>query len=195
MNNQVQFICLWCCVPPDFVVQINNFFRLTLFSAAIDKRRRKKLIIKIIKYKVNSSSEIQFAFFYPKYIQKFFLKNYRLVENLKMTQIAARRGGSHVLCVIMTQCVLKLIYDLPLIFREEWLEQKSNTNGQLLKSAYNMRLFTNTVFSAFPVNYCSLPRAFRCITALKLKVDLPWLNFSWLSILAQSSFTYLMVSM
>ena len=173
MNNQVQFICLWCCVPPDFVVQVNNFFRLTLFSAVIDKRRGKKLIIKIIKYKVNISSEIQLAFFYPKCIQKIFLENYRIVENLKMTQIAARRGGSHVLCVIMTQCVLKLIYDLPLIFREDLLEQKFNTKGQLLKSAYNMRLFTNTVFSAFPVNYCSLPRAFRCITALKLKVDLP----------------------
>ena len=24
MNNQVQLGCLWCCVPPDFVVQINN---------------------------------------------------------------------------------------------------------------------------------------------------------------------------
>ena len=84
MHNQVQFICLWCCVPPHFVVQINNFFRLTLFSAVIDKRRRKKLIIKIIKYKINSSSEIQFVFFYPKYIQKFFfekLSSHRKSQN------------------------------------------------------------------------------------------------------------------
>ena len=24
MNNQLQFPDLWCCVPPDFVAQINN---------------------------------------------------------------------------------------------------------------------------------------------------------------------------
>ena len=56
MNNQVQFICLRYCVPPDFVVQINNFFNLVLFSAVIHKRRGKELISKRIKYNLDSSS-------------------------------------------------------------------------------------------------------------------------------------------
>ena len=71
MNNQVQFVCLWDCAPPDFVVQINNLFRLPLFSV-VHKRRGKKLISKTIKYKLDSSSKIRFAFFYPKDIQNFF---------------------------------------------------------------------------------------------------------------------------
>ena len=75
MNNQVQFVCLWCCVPPDFVVQINNFLSLVLFSAVIHQRRGKKLINKTIKYKLDSSSKMQFAFFYPKDIQN--LDDYR----------------------------------------------------------------------------------------------------------------------
>ena len=74
MNNQVQFICLWCCVPPDFVVQINNFFNCVIFSTVIHKRRGKKLISKIIRHKLDSSSKMQFAFFDPKNIQKSFWK-------------------------------------------------------------------------------------------------------------------------
>ena len=50
------------CSVPDFVVQINNFFSLVLFSAVIHKRRGKKLISKSIKYTVESSSKMQFAF-------------------------------------------------------------------------------------------------------------------------------------
>ena len=62
--NQVQFVCLFvCCAPPNSVVQINNFFRLILFSAEIRKRRGKKLISKTIKYKLGSSSKMPFALF------------------------------------------------------------------------------------------------------------------------------------
>ena len=46
MNNQVQFVYLWCCVLSGFVVQINDFFCLVLFSAVIHKRWGKKLISK-----------------------------------------------------------------------------------------------------------------------------------------------------
>ena len=63
MNNQLQFVCLWCCVPLDFVVQIDNFFCLVLFSAVIHKGRGKKLISRTIKYKLCSSSKMQFSFF------------------------------------------------------------------------------------------------------------------------------------
>ena len=70
MNNQVEFVSLWCFVPLNFVVQINNFFSLVLFSAVIYNRKAKKLISKTIKYKLDSSSKMQFAFFYPKDIQK-----------------------------------------------------------------------------------------------------------------------------
>ena len=72
MNNQVQFICFWCCVPSDFVVQINNLFRLVLFPAVIHKRGGKKLVSKMIKCKLDSSSDMQFPFLYPKDIEKFF---------------------------------------------------------------------------------------------------------------------------
>ena len=58
MNNQVQFACLWCCAPPEFVVQINNLFILVPFSAVIHKRRVKKLINKTIKCSLDSSSEM-----------------------------------------------------------------------------------------------------------------------------------------
>ena len=52
-----------CCVPPNSVVQINNIFKLILFSAEIRKRRGKKLISKTIKYKLGSSSKMPFALF------------------------------------------------------------------------------------------------------------------------------------
>ena len=93
MNNEVQFVFLWCCVPPNFVVQINNFFSLVLFSAVIHKRRRKKLISKTIKYKLDSSSKMQFAFVILKTFN-FFWKTIDFVKNLEMTQIAGGwRGG------------------------------------------------------------------------------------------------------
>ena len=87
-------MCLWCCVPPDFVIQIYNFFSLVLFSAIIHKRSGKKLISKTIKQKLDNSSKIQFDFFILKAV--FFWKTIDFVENLEMTQI-----GSHVLCAIM----------------------------------------------------------------------------------------------
>ena len=86
---------------PDYVFQVNNFFSLVLFSAVIHKIRGKKLINKTIKYRLGSFSNMQFAFFFIDF-----------VENLEMTQIVG--GGSHVLCVITTQCVRKSILDSPL---------------------------------------------------------------------------------
>ena len=92
MNNQVQFVCLWCCVPPDFVVQINNFVSRVLFSAVIHKRRGNKLIRKTIKYKLDISSKMQFAFYYPKNVKKVsilskILTTLDFVENLEVMQI------------------------------------------------------------------------------------------------------------
>ena len=75
MNNQVLFVCLWCCVSLDFAIQI-NFFSLVLFSAVIHKRRGKKLISKTIKYKLDSSSKMQFAFLSKRH-SIFFMENYR----------------------------------------------------------------------------------------------------------------------
>ena len=85
MNNQVQFVCLWCCVPPDRVVQINNFFSLALLFPVIHKRKRMKVISKIVRYMLESSSKMQFVFFYPKDTQNIFLKAIDFVENLEMT--------------------------------------------------------------------------------------------------------------
>ena len=110
INKQVQFVCLWCCVPHDFVVQINNFFSLVLFSDVIHKRIGKKLISKPTKYKLRSSSKMQS--FYPKDIPNFFWKIIDFVENLEITQIAG--DGAHVLCVILTKCIRKSMCDSPL---------------------------------------------------------------------------------
>ena len=97
----MQFVCLRCCILPDFVVKINNFFSLVLFFTVIHKRRRKKLISKTIKYKLDSSPKMQFDLFYPNDIQKFFWKTVDFAENLGMTQIArdglGRGGGAGVM--------------------------------------------------------------------------------------------------
>ena len=93
MNNQGKFVCLWCCVLPGFVVELNNFFSLVLLFAVIHKRRGEKLISETIKYKLDSSSERELPFFYPKDIQNFFWKTIDFVENLEMTQIAGGGGG------------------------------------------------------------------------------------------------------
>ena len=86
------FVCLWYYVPPDFVVQINNFFSFVLFSAGIDKRRGKTLISKTVKYKLESSSKMQFAFFILKTFKYFFWKTIDFIKNLEMTQIAGGGG-------------------------------------------------------------------------------------------------------
>ena len=67
---------------------------MVLSSAVIHKRRGKKLISKTIKYELDSSSEIQFAFFYPKDIQKSFGKTIHFVKNLEITHIAWGAGGT-----------------------------------------------------------------------------------------------------
>ena len=115
MNNQVQFVCLWCCVPPDFVAQINNSFSLIQFSVVSHKRRGKKLTSKTIKYKLSSSSKMQFACFYSKNIQKFFRKTIEFVKNLEMTQIAGGGVVGH-WCSLShyDTCVRKLISDSPI---------------------------------------------------------------------------------
>ena len=46
MNNQEQFVYLWRCVLPDYVVQRNNFSRLVFSSSVIHKTIGKKLISK-----------------------------------------------------------------------------------------------------------------------------------------------------
>ena len=95
----MQFLCLCCCVAHDFVVQINNFFSLVLFSAIIHERTGKKLISKTIKYKLDSSSKTQFVFFYHKDIQNCFLENYRFCRKSgNDANCRGWRGGSYSLC-------------------------------------------------------------------------------------------------
>ena len=115
MNNQVQFLRLCCCVPHDFLVQINNFFGLVLFSAVIYKRTGKKLISKTIKYKLDSSLKTQFFFFYYKDIQNFFLENYRFCRKSGNDSNCRGWSGDHILCAMMTQSIQKSLCDSPLI--------------------------------------------------------------------------------
>ena len=96
MSNPAQFVSFWCCVPPDFIVQISIFFSLVLFFAVIHKSREMKPISKIIKYKLDCSSKMQFAFFYSKDIKNSFRKTTNFVENLEMTQ-ATRAGGGGIM--------------------------------------------------------------------------------------------------
>ena len=97
-----RFYVLWCCVPPVLVVQINNFFSLLLFSAVNHKRGGMKLISKRIKYKLDSSSRMYFAFFYPKDIQNIFGKLSVFSKIWKWNkQLEEVKGGGHVLCVII----------------------------------------------------------------------------------------------
>ena len=107
----MQFVCLWCCVPPDFVVQVKNFFSFVLFSTVIHKRAQ-KLISKTIKYKLDSSSKMQIALFNPREIQIFFGKLSILLEIWKW--LKSQGAGGYVLSFIMTQCVRKSIFDSPL---------------------------------------------------------------------------------
>ena len=116
MNNQLLFVCLWCCVSLDFAIQI-NFFSLVLFSAVIHKRRGKKLISKTIKYKLDSSSKMQFAFLSKRH-SIFFMENYRFCG--KSGNEANNKGwGIIFFCVIMTQCVRKSISDSPLCYDQK----------------------------------------------------------------------------
>ena len=47
MNNQMHYVCLWCYVPSDFIVQINNFtaqkmkFSIKNFFSKRDEIRRR----------------------------------------------------------------------------------------------------------------------------------------------------------
>ena len=99
------FVCLFvCCVPPNSVVQINNF-RLILFSAEIRKRRGKKLVSKTIKYKLGSSSKMPFAIFPRKtfiylfiylfiiYLFIYLFENNWFCRKSGMTHMAGGGGG------------------------------------------------------------------------------------------------------
>ena len=95
----MQFLRLCCCVPHDFLVQINNFFGLVLFSAAIYKRTGKKLISKTIKYKLDSSLKTQFVFFYYKDIQNFFFGKLSILPKIwKWLKLQRVGWGSYSLC-------------------------------------------------------------------------------------------------
>ena len=83
MNNQVHFLCVCVCVcvcvscvSLDFAVQINNFFSLVLFSAAIHKSRGKKPISKTVKRKETIYQDKIYLYFIPKTLT-FLLENYR----------------------------------------------------------------------------------------------------------------------
>ena len=77
INNQVQFVCSWCYVQPHFIVQIYNFFCLILFSALIHKKRGKKLIRKITKRNLDSSSKMYTLSVFILKSFKLFLENYQ----------------------------------------------------------------------------------------------------------------------
>ena len=114
----MQFVCLLSCLRPYFVVQINNIFRLVLFAAITHKRRGEKQISKTIKYKLDSSSKMQFVFFYPKNIQKYFLENYQFYRKCGNDAKSRGVGGGSCSCIIMTHCVRKSTYDAPLIHKK-----------------------------------------------------------------------------
>ena len=62
-----------------------------------------KLVSKIIKYKLDSSSKMRFAIFYPKDIQNFFWKTIDFVKNLEMTQtVGGGDGGSYYLLLLLS---------------------------------------------------------------------------------------------
>ena len=116
-----------------FVVQISNFFSLVLYSAAIHKKRRKKLISKTIKCNFYSLSKMQFCFFHPKNI---FLENYWFYK--KSGSDANSRGweGSSSF-VIMTQCVQKSICDLRLSLQSAALSGRFTRFSFLLGASCN----------------------------------------------------------
>ena len=81
---------------------MNKFFSLVLFSAVIHTRRGMKLMSKVIKYKLDSSSRMQFAFLYPKDIKKK-KKIWETIDFIKNMKVAQTGGvGRHVLYIIMT---------------------------------------------------------------------------------------------
>ena len=124
MNNQVQFVCLWCWAQTDFVVQINNFFSLILCFAVIHKRRGKELINKTMKYNLDSCSKMQFSSFYQFFF--FFLENYRFCRK-SANGANSRRWwwGGHTLCFIMVQGVGKSICDSPLRFLSTFFHKRN----------------------------------------------------------------------
>ena len=101
------------CVPPDFVVQINNFFSLVLFSTTIHEWRGKKLISKTIEYKLDSSSKMYWCNLNLKKFRKVFLENYRFCRKSR-NDAKNREQGIMFFAIIMTQYIQKSIYNSPL---------------------------------------------------------------------------------
>ena len=126
---------MWYCAWPSFVVQINNFFILVLFSAVIYKRRGTKLISKIIKHKSDSSSKMQFSYFHPKDVQKIFLEKYQVCKKSgnDTNSRGRRRGVSSSLCYYDAVCTKTDMWFTPskgkkiLIGKNHFFLSKSNT--------------------------------------------------------------------
>ena len=71
---------------------LKGFFRRKLYICWV------KLVSKIIKYKLDSSSKMRFGIFYPKDIQKIFWKTIDFVKNLEMTQTVGGGEGGPINC-------------------------------------------------------------------------------------------------
>ena len=107
MNNQVQFV---------------YFFGLALSSAVIYKRRGEKQISKTTEYKLGSSSKMQFAIFYPKDIQKFFLQNYQFCRK---SENKAKSWGRGFIFFASLYCnAYEDRYVIPLLAWEYWFDRE-----------------------------------------------------------------------
>ena len=140
MNIQMQCCCcffrcffLWCCILPDFVAQINNFFSLVLFSAVILKRRGKKLICRTIKYKL-VLQRCNLCFFILKTFNQFCRKY------LKMTQVAEIQGYqmTHAFVDPEVKSVIRVTTKL---LRKSCPITKSNLLNFSFKTVYKNLLF------------------------------------------------------
>ena len=116
---------------------------MVLFSAVIYKKRGKKLINKTIKYKLDHSSKMQFAIFYPKNILNFFLENYGFSQKSGNEANSRGRRG-HVLCVIMTHYLRKSICDSPV-----HNPNKSMINQHMKALGKNTGLYSSTYENLF----------------------------------------------
>ena len=109
---------------------------MVLFFAVIHKIREKKLFSKTIKYKLDCSSKMQFAFFYPKKIQKSFWENYQFVENQEMKQIAWGGGPQ-------TSVKIKIYVNF---FSEPWIGGTGRINLKISKLKNNSHKQSPEVF-------------------------------------------------
>ena len=85
----MQSVYLPWCAHFILLFELNNFFRLVLFSAG--KRTEEKVIRKKIKSKLNISSKVRSILYSPKTF-KCFIKNIDFAESLGVTQIPRAEG-------------------------------------------------------------------------------------------------------